>query len=127
MSAIEIRLTTKVLTVGADFRSVVIPIVTGARRPRQEFAFTNPDGTALNLTSITPHFKLRRAGDTTVINADDTEMDVDNAVGGLAHYDWAATDLVDPGLYEAEIVLDYGSGITYPMPELIQYQARLAF
>jgi len=69
-----------------------------------DFAITDSDGVAYDLSSVTSiKFKMVKANSTTL--KVDGNVDIDNAVGGLCSYTVASDDFDTAGSYVAELEL----------------------
>ena len=69
----------------------------GNRLPAISENIVTESGAAVDLTGATVKFKMRRISSSTL--KVDAAATVDNAAGGLVHYDWAAADVDTAGEY----------------------------
>lgn len=127
-AALSLKVVLSIETIALPHQGVgkILPLVSGDRKPRLNFHFTDAQGHDLDLTGRIPRIRIRRTHDTIVLNVPDA-MVVDNAVAGLAHYDFPATTLCTIGMLEAELSLDFGNGVIQTMPETLLFHVRRAF
>ena len=82
--------------------------------PAIEATLQDSDGEAVNLTSATARFLMRRRGRTTAkVSAEAT---ITNAAAGVVQYDWDPADTDTPGQYEAEFEVTYSDGTKETFP-----------
>lgn len=104
-----------------------IKLVQGDTRPYVRVTLKDADGVAINVAAATVRFKFRAAGSTTTLftvtctkpnGGSDGVVVFNFPVGGLS---------VDPGPYEGEIEIDYGSGDIQTVYDLLKFVVRAQF
>jgi hypothetical protein len=86
-----------------------IKIVGGSTGPPLRFQVVEGDNdTPLSLVDKSVRIRFAVKGQQALWERDCT---VDIEVEGKAHMDWTDTDLVESGTYEAQVIVEYGSGM----------------
>lgn len=86
----------------------------GDTLPRLGATLKSVAGTPINLTGATVTFKMRPSGGgTTKVSAPATIV---NATAGTVEYAWQTADTDTAGNFEAEWIVDFGSGLLQRVP-----------
>jgi hypothetical protein len=83
------------------------PIFSGDTQAVFAPAFTHADGTAVNLTGAAISMKMQNTN-TGVVQVCSGGWAIDNATGGLAHYQWQTGDVSTVGIWTLYITITIG-------------------
>jgi len=103
-----------------------IRLVQGDILPNLRLTLKNADGTPIDVTTATVNLYFRDRGTTTVLDTL-TATKPSGGYDGKVIFAFNANTLdVNPGYYEGEVKIDYGSG-TQTVYETLQFQVRATF
>lgn len=87
----------------------------GDRRPYLRATLQDADGVAINLaTASGVTLRMRLPGSETL--KVDEDATISDSANGVVEYQWASADVDTVGTYEAEFVVDWGSGVVQTVP-----------
>lgn len=103
-----------------------IKLVQGDNRPYIKLTLTNADGTAVDVSSATVLVKFRAAGSTTVLSIL-TCTKPNGGTDGIVLFNFPGTTLlVDPGLYEGEVEINFGNDVA-TVYDVLKFIVRAQF
>lgn len=104
-----------------------IKLVQGDTRPYIRAVLKDADGVAINVSGATVNFKFRQAGNATTLFTEVCSQP-NGGADGLVEFNFPTGGLdVDPGAYEGEIEVDYGSGDIQTVYDLLKFTVRAQF
>jgi hypothetical protein len=104
----------------------VIKLVQGDNLPYIKMTLSNPDGTAVDVSSATVTVKFRAVNTTTVLSTI-TCTNVTDGTDGVVKFNFPGTTLdVDPGQYEGEVEIDF-AGLHQTVYNIINFLVRQQF
>jgi hypothetical protein len=104
----------------------VIKLVQGDNLPFIRMTLSNPDGTAVDVSSATVTVKFRAVNTTTVLSTI-TCTNVTDGTDGVVKFNFPGNTLdVDPGQYEGEVEIDF-AGLHQTVYNVINFLVRQQF
>lgn len=104
-----------------------IKLVQGDNRPYITLTLTAADGTPINLAGASVNVYFRAVGSTTVLATLPCAL-VLGGTTGKAIFNFPGTALnVDPGLYEGEVSITFGTNDVQTAYDVLKFQVRQQF